>query len=374
MPRAPTPPKTASPSAWQAEPPPGGPTGGCTRSLTRLPAMSVLPHPCALTLAGMCYSQDDLPTSHPPQPETAPGRAHGPGAHGHTQPPTHTWAHPCPGYTCTHTHIHVPAHVLAHLYPHVHVHLHTHAHTCLHTCPHTCLHTCLQCTHVPTHVLSHMSPHTCLHTPTHVPAHMMTHVPAHTRTHTRVCRWHWPSSPHQKPCVDFHTDAHRCTPPCVHRCTHTTLSHSLSCAHVGRQVYTCPSVRTGTWASRGDKGEEAKRGGTKGTGREGGTAHPHAGLPGAGLVLLGLQGRCMAGAGRGAARGAPDGLVGIGTDRVPFLPSVTFSESTAPQLGAPAARPPVPSAPAPSPARAAVFASSRYVPVCTRAEEVVWLL
>lgn len=227
MPRALIPPKTASPSAWQAEAPPGRPTGGCTRSLTRLPAMSVLPHPCALTLAGMCYSQDDPPTSYPPQPETAPARAHGPGAHRHTQPPTHTWAHPCPG---SHTHTHTCLHTCSHTCIPMYMRTYILAHTCTHMptmCPYTCLHTCPQCTHVPTHVLSHTSPHTCLHTPTHVPAHMLPHVPAHTCTRTRVC-----PGPHLPPKTLCRL-SHRCpqmhTTLCAQVHTHNPVTLTLAC-------------------------------------------------------------------------------------------------------------------------------------------------
>lgn len=309
--RAPTPPKTASPSAWQAEPPPGGPTWGCTHSLTRLPAVSVHTHPCALMLSGMCHSQDDPLTLHTlPCQRPHLDRPAGLEPTDTLTPPTHTRAHTRPG-----SHMHTRPHACAHADTRActHVSLHTHAHTRAHTCLHTRAHAHTR----PTRVLAHLCSH--VHAPTHVPqmhTHAYTRAPTdtntracnartclHTRprthvtTRTRVCRWPWPSFLHQKPvwtCTQTRTGAH------------TQPSHSLSHAHVGRQVYTRPSVRTGTRASRGDRGEEAKRGGTKGTGREGGTAHPHAGLPGAGWALPGPQGRCMAGAG-GGGRWGPRG-------------------------------------------------------------------
>lgn len=92
---------------------------------------------------------------------------------------------------------------------------------------------------------------------------------------------------------------------------------------------------------------------------------------GGGWVLLGPHSRCMTGV--GVAGGSPLRVVWTG---LPSLPKVTISTSLAPWQGAsvaPAPLSPPRSAPLqpPAPTRVSVFASSRYVPVCRRAEEVV---
>lgn len=134
--------------------PPGMPTSGRTHTLTG----HVPTHPPTCTPAHRdmwAFPRQSSHTSHlPPQPETVPGHAHRPVAHGHTHPTN-----------------------------------------------------------------------------------------SHTHAHTQVRRWHWPSFPHQKACVDeqFHTDARRRTPPPwahVRAHAHNPVTLTVQCTRGQTGVHT----------------------------------------------------------------------------------------------------------------------------------------
>lgn len=102
----PTPPKTASPSAWQAgHLLAGPPVAAHTHSHTYRPCPCTPAHvrPCS---QGMwSFPRQSTHTSHlPPQPEAVPGHAHRPVAPRHTHPTNpHTRPLTCP-HACSHTH------------------------------------------------------------------------------------------------------------------------------------------------------------------------------------------------------------------------------------------------------------------------------
>lgn len=99
----------------------------------------------------------------------------------------------------------------------------------------------------------------------------------------------------------------------------------------------------------------------------GGAAHPPSGLMQGGSAQQVHDGG-------GGSRGTPKGHVWCGRRQgLPFFQADRFQEHslTARSLSGPCAPSPPSTAPAPAPPRASVFASSRYAPICRRAEEVV---